>query len=63
VVKITDFLENSAEIPADTVPLHNAPSKGVRLIVRDSKLHVIFLGRTLSKAMDRSETKERVNAC
>ncbi|MBO3799075.1 MAG: nucleotidyltransferase domain-containing protein [Thermoproteota archaeon] len=60
VVEIAGVLEDSTGIPVDVVPLNKAPprlrlkalSKGVRLVVRDSKLYAILLSGALSEAMD-----------
>lgn len=60
IVEIGGVLEDSTSIPVDVVPLKKAPprlrlkalSKGVRLVVRDSKLYAILLSGALSEAMD-----------
>lgn len=60
MVEIAGVLEDYARIPIYVVPLNNAPSKlklkalskGVRLVVRDSRLYSLPLNETPSEAMD-----------
>lgn len=60
MVEIAGVLEDYTGIPVDVVPLNKAPpklrlkalSKGVRLVVRDSRLYALLLSEALSEAMD-----------
>ncbi|MBO3800434.1 MAG: nucleotidyltransferase domain-containing protein [Candidatus Brockarchaeota archaeon] len=60
IVEIAGALEDYTGIPVDVVPLNKAPpmlrlkalSKGVRLVVRDSKLYALLLSEAFSEAVD-----------
>lgn len=59
-IAMANTLEDALGMPVDVVPLEKAPPKlrlkallkGVRLVVRDSKLYAFQLSEALSEAMD-----------
>jgi hypothetical protein len=59
-IAMANTLEDALGMPVDVVPLERAPPKlrlkallrGVRLVVRDSRLYAFKLSEALSEAMD-----------